>query len=108
MHLLFASQRSPFSRRLIYISVYFFLFFFFPHISLWLSFDIYYYYFGFSFSLTDIEGVEIHERDEEWVRAKGMGLFHGVSKGSSEPMRFLEVIFLNPNSVSGACPLRFY
>ncbi|KAJ1658290.1 hypothetical protein IWQ61_002435, partial [Dispira simplex] len=41
--------------------------------------------------LGSLPGVEIHERDTAWAEEQGMGCFLGVTKGSAEPARFLEI-----------------
>jgi len=38
-----------------------------------------------------LENVNVVVRDEEWIREKKMGCFLGVSKGSNEPPKFVEI-----------------
>jgi len=39
--------------------------------------------------------VEITSRDEDWARSQGMGAFLSVARGSAEPLKFLEMSYLN-------------
>lgn len=41
--------------------------------------------------------VEVSSYDESWAKNKKMGAFLAVSQGSNEPLRFVEMKYLNGN-----------
>ncbi|KAI8368485.1 cytosol aminopeptidase family, catalytic domain-containing protein [Blakeslea trispora] len=44
-----------------------------------------------AYLLAGLENIDIHVRNEEWVKKHNMNAFLSVSRGSTEPLRFLEI-----------------
>ncbi|RKP35639.1 peptidase M17, leucyl aminopeptidase [Dimargaris cristalligena] len=51
--------------------------------------------------LGSLNHITIHVRDQAWAEAQKMGLFLGVSRGSEEPLRFLEIEYRGNTQKSG-------
>ncbi|KAF8587050.1 leucine aminopeptidase [Ramaria rubella] len=53
-----------------------------------------------------IPNIEIHVRDTEWAKSKGMNTFLSVTKGTAEPAKFLEIHYKGASSKDSQ-PLAF-
>jgi cytosol aminopeptidase len=53
--------------------------------------------------LQNVENVDIKVRDKAWVEQQGMGSFLSVSRGSEEPLKFVELHYKGGNN--GDAPL---